>query len=62
MLPSSIYVQLGTPETIGAHEEAIFRLYYEAFSKPPYTWPKHGETEFRRALRCFQWVTQREGM
>src|SRR5262249_50056136 len=25
-------------------------LYYDAFSKPPYTWPEHGETEFRRGL------------
>jgi GNAT superfamily N-acetyltransferase len=50
MPPSSVHVQLSTPETIQAHEESLFRLYYDAFSKPPYTWPKHGEAEFRRGL------------
>jgi hypothetical protein len=50
MPPSSIHVQLGTPETIQTHEESLFRLYYDAFSKPPHVWPEHVEAEFRQGL------------
>lgn len=50
MSPSSIHVQLGTPETIQTHEESLFRLYYDAFSKPPHVWPEHVEAEFRQGL------------
>ncbi|MBV9313943.1 MAG: GNAT family N-acetyltransferase [Pseudonocardia sp.] len=48
--PSGVHVQLGTSETVREHEESLFRLYYDAFSRPPYTWPEHGEGEFRRGL------------
>ncbi|HET9257084.1 MAG TPA: GNAT family N-acetyltransferase [Pseudonocardiaceae bacterium] len=50
MLIPDIRVDLGTPATLQELEESLFRLYYDAFSKPPYTWPGHGETEFRRGL------------
>ncbi|MGH3764561.1 MAG: GNAT family N-acetyltransferase [Pseudonocardiaceae bacterium] len=50
MPPPTVHVQLGTSETVQEYAEPIFQLYYDAFSKPPHTWPEHGEAEFRRLL------------